>query len=39
MLKLKKSQMLIYRTGFNVIKAKKNFWFKDDYYRNFIAQD
>ena len=30
---LKKTQLLIYFTGFNVIRGKKNFWFKDRYYR------
>ena len=30
---LRKTQLLIYFTGFNVIRGKKNFWFKDRYYR------
>lgn len=33
---LKKQQMLIYVTGFNVIQGKKNFWFKDKYYQSLV---
>lgn len=35
-MRLKKSQMLIYVTGYNVIRGKKNFWFKNKAYQDYL---
>lgn len=36
LMRLGRSKLLIYRTGFHVTKAKKNFWFQKKYYKNLL---